>query len=202
MPEWNDRTIVAIDDEYDRRNASNGRSRYEAYLKQNASLFRDSWSDTPGPVRDPNEFAVHAWTVATGPIMAPGFLRVRPDLHGITLHRDDHDLALYANIHVPLHHDQIGGGAGRFPYDWQDWATDRDFGSDYDSLIEPEPSKRPSVLATAVVRVPSHTWPDLPTPTVYEGPQLLDEARAALDLLVACINRDAGPIVAKLRGDA
>lgn len=201
MTDWTPSTLAAINDAYDRANASNGRSRYEAYLGHNANLFRSAWSDTPSPVEDPAEFAAHAWTVATGPIMSPGFVELRPDLHNIHLRRSEADGSLFADITVPLHHDQIGG-RGRFPYDWQDWQIEHDFGNvDYDNWVEPDSLKRPAVLASATVRVPGGTWTDLPTPTAYEGPALFDEARQAVSVLVTCINQDAGPIVAKLLGN-
>jgi hypothetical protein len=199
MAPWNDRLLVYVDDDYDRDNASDRVSRYGAYLKQNASLFRNAWTDEPAPVEDPAEFAVHAWTVATGPIMVPGYVRVRPDLHGVTLHRDDEDGALYADVHVPLRHAQIGGDTKRFPYAWQDWEREPDYsGDEYWGMLEPRSFKKPSVLATAVVRIPGRDWGGLITPTAYEGRTLVDEARQAVFMVAQHINDDAGPIVARL----
>jgi hypothetical protein len=196
---WTDHRLVYVDDRYDRENASNGVSRYGAYLRQNASLFRDGWTDEPAPIRTPEEFAVHAWTVATGPIMFPGYVRARPDLHRVTLHRDDDDGSLYVDVHAPLYHSHIGGNTKRFPYAWQDWATEYDHGGDkYRGRLEPRDNKRPSVLASVVVRVPGRYWPHLVTPTAYEGRTLVDEAREAVAVVAQLINDDAGPIVAKV----
>jgi hypothetical protein len=200
MPTWNDQLLVYIDDQYDRENASDNVSRYGAYLRQRPDEFRDGWSDEPAPIKTPEEFAVHAWRVATAPVMVPGYARVRPDLHGITLHRDDDDGSLYADVHVPLQHHHIGGGPKRFPYSWQDWETERDFGSgdEYRNMLEPRIGTKPSVLAKAVVRIPGREWPHLITPSAYEGRTLLDEARQAVLTVAQHINDDAGPIVAKL----
>lgn len=200
MIPWNDRLLVYVDDQYDLENASDGVSRYGAYLRQNASLFRDVWRDEPAPVGSAEEFAVHAWTVATGPIMFPGYVRVRPDLRGVTLHRDDDDGSLYVDIHVPLHHHHLGGGAKRFPYSWQDWGTERDFGDEggYPGRLEPREIRRPTVLASAVVRVSGREWANLITPTAYEGRTLLDEARQAVFVVAQHINDDAGPIVTQV----
>lgn len=199
MPTWNDQLLVYVDDHYDRENASDNNSRYGAYLRQRPNDFRDGWSDEPAPIKTPEEFAVHAWRVATAPVMVPGYARVRPDLHGITLHRDDDDGSLYADIHVPLRHHHIGGTTKRFPYSWQDWETERDFGGDeYRALLEPRHISKPAVLATAVVRVPGREWPHLITPSAYEGRTLLDEARQAVFTVAQHINDDAGPIVARL----
>jgi hypothetical protein len=203
VPAWNVHTLVSVDALYDRENASDGRSRYGAYLRQNASLFRDAWTDTPRPVQDPGEFAVHAWAVATGPIMAPGYVRTRPDLHRVTLHRDDYDGALYAQIVVPLRHGHISDSSRHFPYAWQDWQEDRSWEDNdgYSGLREPEPGKSPSVLATATVRVPGYDWPGLITPSAYEGATLVQEAQEAVAAVVVAINAEAAPIVAKILGD-
>lgn len=202
MADWHEQLLVQVDDRYDRENASDGHSRYGAYLRQNSNLFRDSWSDEPAPVTDPAEFAVHAWTVATGPIMFPGYVRVRPDLGRITLHRDEDDHSLYADIHVPLRHHHIGGNAKRFPYAWQDWEQESNYsGETYLELSEPRSSKKPAVLAATTVRVSGSEWPHLVTPTAYEGRTLVDEAREAVTVLARHINDDAGPIVARLLQD-
>lgn len=198
---WDDQTLVRIDDDYDRDRASNGVSRFGEYLRLNAELFRDSWSDEPAPVEDPVEFAVHAWQVATGPIMVPGYVRTRPDLHGVSLHRDEEDRALFAVIQVPLHHAYIGRGTRRFPHSWQDWETDRGWGpgeESYPSLREPRTYKRAAVLASVDVRVPGREWTGLVTPTAYEGRTLLDEARETLAAVVRNLNADAAPIVSRI----
>jgi hypothetical protein len=195
---WSETTLATVDDVYDRENASNGYSRYAEYLRLNNGLFRDRWTDGPAPVEDPAEFAVHSWTVATGPIMAPGYVRIRPDLRGISLHRDEDDHGLYAEIRVPLDHRQIGGGAKRFPYAWQDWVEDRGWGDgEYADVREPDDTKRPAVLASAVIRVPGREW-SLVTPTAYEGRTLADEARETVARIARYVNDDAGPIVAKM----
>ena len=197
---WDGQTLARIDDDYDRDRASNGNSRLGEYLRLNAGLFRDGWSDEPAPLRDPVEFAVHAWQVATGPIMSPGYVQTRPDLGAVTLHRDDYDGALYADVHVRLLHSQIGGGAKRFPYSWQDWESDRSpWGdTDYRGLEEPGEVKRPAVLASVVVRVPGREWTGLVTPTAYEGRTITAEARETLDAVVRNLNVDAAPIVARI----
>lgn len=198
---WNDQLLVRVDDDYDREYASNGDSRFNAYLKQNPELFRDGWSDEPAPVKNPAEFAVHAWQVATGPVMAPGYVQWRPDLHDVHLHRSEDDGALYASVRVPLRHAQVGGGIKRFPYTWQDWEEDRGWGigaASHPTLQAPESGKRTAVLASVEVQVSGHEWTGLVTPTAYEGRALLEEAQRTLAVLVEQINADAGPIVRML----
>lgn len=202
MTAWHSQLLVRVNDDYDRENASDGVSRYGAYLRQRPDEFRDGWSDEAKPIGTAAEFAVHAWRVATAPVMVPGYVQVRPDLNGITLHLDDDDGSLYADIRVPLRHHHIGGGPKRFPYAWQDWESDTDYsGAEYRGLLEPRAMRKPSVLASAVVRVPGREWPHLVTPTAHEGPTLLAEAKEAVFTLAQHINDDAGPIVARLLKD-
>lgn len=194
---WTDQRLVDVNREYDRERASNGHSRYGEYLRLNASLFRDAWRDEPAPVKDPAEFAVHAWRVATGPIMAPGYARIRPDLHGVTLHRDENDHSLYAEIRVPLRHHHLHVGQKRLPYTGQDWDAER-YDAPFPELEEPRATKRPTVLTSAVVRVPGREWTGLITPSAYEGRTLTNEAMEAVSVVVQHVNADAAPIVARV----
>jgi hypothetical protein len=195
--EWTGRRLVRVDRQYDLDRASDGFSRFGEYLRLNANLFRDAWQDDPAPVNDPAEFAVHAWRVAAPPVMAPGFIQWRPDLHSVTLHRDEYDLSLYAEVRVPLRHHYLHTGQKRLPYTWQDWEAER-YDDPFPELSEPRENKRPSVLASAVVRVSGREWSGLITPSAYEGRTLTTEAMEAVSVVVQHINTDASPIVAKL----
>ena len=74
--------VCWIDPDYDREQASDGQSRYGAYVRDHARLF-DPWQDAPdGVTRDPVDFAIAAFRVATGPIMGPGFVRWHPRVCG------------------------------------------------------------------------------------------------------------------------
>lgn len=204
MTDWHASLLAVVNTSYDQEYASNGRSRYGSYVQQHASEFRDAWSTTPGPIKDPVEFAVAAWRVATGPIMAPGYVKIRPDVGSITLHRDGYDGSLYAQIVVPLSHEHFERGNNPFPYSWQDWEREPNYESvGYQGLFEPDSpgvSKRVAVLGSVTVRVPGHEWPHLVVPSAYEGPTLVAEAQEAVSVLVQHINDDAGPVVAKLLG--
>ncbi|WP_030255963.1 MULTISPECIES: hypothetical protein [Streptomyces] len=78
MPQFDHSTLVIVDDTADRESASDGRSRYGAYIAQHAADFRDD-----GELLRPVDFAVAAWRTATSPVMAPGYVAVRPDLDRI-----------------------------------------------------------------------------------------------------------------------
>ncbi|MEV4611667.1 hypothetical protein AB0K43_03565 [Kitasatospora sp. NPDC049258] len=193
MPEFGPHTLAVTDDSYDRSRASDGDSRYGAYLALHPHLLNDDGE----PLR-PVSFAAVAWMVATSPIMAPGYVRVRPDLHAITaVITDDGRLAL--RITVPLRHHALTHRPGRV-LDWQrehnPWADQR-----WAALETPEPSDRTAVLVTADLIVPV---PDrlLITPgTTRPGPAMTRAAKAAVRALAGIANANTH-LVADLTGGA
>lgn len=69
-----------IDRDYDRDHASNGFSRYAAYLQQHLECFEDQVHGIPNSglgrlTQAAGPYAAAAWTVASPPIMAPGLIR-------------------------------------------------------------------------------------------------------------------------------
>ena len=67
--------VCWVDADWDYTNASDGISRYGAYLRGHAEEFQ-SWhgEDLDGITTDPGEFAAAAFRVACGPIMSPGYV--------------------------------------------------------------------------------------------------------------------------------
>lgn len=71
----------------DETRAVDGSSRYRTYLRGHAAEF-DPYEE--GKVTDdPVRFAVAAWRIATGPIMAPPFIRFHPRILSATAAPDD-----------------------------------------------------------------------------------------------------------------
>jgi hypothetical protein len=140
--------LAWIDHEHDRASASDGVSRYGAYLRQRADWFRDEYS--------PASFAATAWQVATSPVMSPGLVRMRPDLHGINVAFDeDGDGILRATVHVPIPFHDIRSLSGRIGYQVSDWQTERSWDPDGPRYEEPRPSRdRSALLITAAVIMP------------------------------------------------
>lgn len=194
---WRATTLALVDDEYDRRNASDGRSRYGAYLNQRLSRFHEY--DQPEQTRPPGEFAAAAWTVATSPVMTPGYVAIRPDLRAITPTFTGDDGQLVIDIHVPLHRHDLRAKRD-IPYDWQDWDMERHHLSAYSYYLEPS-SLRPALLTTSVVRLLVDTAWGLPPQQHTSGHGLVDDAKRTVAALACGINRHAGPIVAALRGE-
>jgi hypothetical protein len=179
--------VCWIDHDHDRASASDGVSRYGAYLRDHAELF-DPWQEAPGEVTgDPVEFAVAAFRVATGPIMAPGFVRWHGRVCDYAAGRseDDGRLLLSVTLAVP--------SPVRLPWDWRGW--ERDFHGDY---LEPD-DRRPTGLCRLELRWPVDT--DLltvPAPPKVGGVPNLRDAKTAVADLVCVINGTAGPVLADL----
>jgi hypothetical protein len=180
--------VCWIDRDYDCANASDGVSRYGAYLRDHADLF-DPWGEAPdGVTGDPVEFAVAAFQVATGPIMGPGYVRWHGRVCDYGASRSEHDDRLLLSVTLatpaPL----------RLPgWSWRGW--ERDF---HDRYLEPE-DRGPVALTRLELR-----WPVPPeqlavpaAPKMPGVPNLRDAAHA-VEALVAAINATAGPVLADL----
>ncbi|MFJ4091211.1 hypothetical protein ACIPYS_06465 [Kitasatospora sp. NPDC089913] len=191
MPEFDHTTLALVDDIRDRERASDGHSRYGAYLAQHAHRFTDDGA----PLSDV-EFAAAAWQVATAPVMAPGYVRIRPDLLDLAPVLDP-DGALHLRARVALRHHHLA----QRPAGLADWQ--RNPWHDHEQwpvLGSPDATDRPALLITAevCVPIPGH---DLPRPTATRpGRTLTYEAQMATNNLVAYANFRLAPLVAELLG--
>jgi hypothetical protein len=184
--------VCWVDTDYDRARASDGVSRYGAYLRGHTEAFQPCYgADAGGITLDPGEFAAAAFRVATGPIMSPGYVRWHPRVldHQVS-HGDDPEpdrlvCQVTLAISLPL---WLGSP-------WGSW-TER-FG---DPWREPD-DDRHAALASLALRWPLATsaLPRPRTPAAPGRPNLRD-AKAATAALVAAINATAGPVLARLEG--
>jgi hypothetical protein len=143
-------TVFWVDREYDREYASDGISRYGAYLRD--ATF-EPWTDHHQAV----EWAVFAWERATTPVMSPGYVRSHPRVLGTRLERSGWDGSLAAGVTVvSAWPEEIKTAAARSvrlgdrdAY-WQDWPTEYR-GGETVSYYEPgeaDVAARPYLLAT------------------------------------------------------
>jgi hypothetical protein len=179
--------VCWIDRDHDRASASDGVSRYGAYLRDHAHLF-DPWQDAAdGVTGDPVEFAIAAFRVATGPIMSPGYVRWHGRVcdFGATWSEYDGRLLLSVTLAVP--------SPLRLPWSWRGW--ERDF---HDRYLAPD-DRRPAGLARLELRWPVAT-DQLPTPTRPRRPGVpnLPDATGAVAALVDQVNATCGPVLAEL----
>jgi hypothetical protein len=178
--------VCWIDYDYDRTSASDGVSRYGAYLRDHAELF-DPWQEAPGQVTgDPVEFAIAAFRVATGPIMAPELVRWHGRVCDYGAGRsDDGRLLLSVTLAAP--------SPVRLGWSWRGW--DRDFHRDW---LEPD-DRHPAGLCRLELRWPVPT--DLltvPAPPRVAGVPNLGDAKTAVADLVSVINTTLGSVLADL----
>lgn len=193
---WTPTTLVQIDEATDRDRASDGRSRYGVYLRQQKPK---GWFLDDDEARDPSAFARFAWAAGTGPVMSPAYAVVRPDLD-IRLTRAEEDGSLLVLVDVRLHHDALTK-EHRPPYRIATWETVHGIGDgDYPARIEPENESKTALLLTATLRVSGAAW-DLWQPSgELEGEALTDDAKSAVRRLAELINEHVGPKVAALLG--
>jgi hypothetical protein len=181
-----------VDQDWDRSRASDGVSRYGAYLRGHTELFDYSWGEVPGSItEDPGEFAIAALQVATGPIMSPGYVRWHPRVLDYKLSHGENPepgrlvCSVTLATSLPL---WLGSP-------WWSW-TER-FG---DPWCDPDDARH-AALARLELR-----WPvavaTLPRPhrPARPGQPNLRDAKASVRALAAAINQTAGPVLAKLEG--
>lgn len=174
----------AVDDTYDREMASDGQSRFGAYLRQRAGSFGDIQDDVL-------RVALTAWRIAQSPIMAPGYVRWHPRVVNTDEHWDDEGRAgLTVQMAAPLPPPVIQSiGYWR----WQGWER---YGWQQ-RWVEPYDNDRPAAFTTLAVRLPID--PDLlPTPTFRHGIPTLQTARHAIRCLCRIANETLTPILAAL----
>ncbi|MFF7452907.1 hypothetical protein [Kitasatospora sp. NPDC008115] len=193
MPDFDRFTLAIVDDIRDREQASDGRSRFGAYIAQHADDFHDNGE----PLR-PVEFAAVAWSVATFPVMSPGYVNVRPDVQPLTVHRDyDGRAVLGAKVGL-RHHGLAHRPTGR-PLDWErdPWGRHDD---PWPVLVGPELTDRPAVLVAATVLVPIPDGILLQPTAARPGRTLTREAKTVVAALTAHANTHLAPLVNDLLG--
>jgi len=181
-----------IDAGYDREHASDGVSRYGAYIRQ--AEF-SPWDDEGHPV----ELAVFAWRQATGPVMAPGYVRRHRRICAARLERSDWDGSLLAMVDLvipqprPLQWMRSDEDRGH----WRDWPVEHAFfGADY--FCEPgteELARDPYLLATASLRF---TVPSGGLPQPHRDGADVATCQQSVAVVVAELNRIVGPVIKRI----
>ncbi|GAA3925885.1 hypothetical protein GCM10023085_03920 [Actinomadura viridis] len=192
-----------VDEEYDREYASDGVSRYGAYVRDRlASSFAECWETWGEPSSRRVEFASAAWRTATGPVMAPGYVRSSSRVLGARVERNQWDGSLIAAVSLVApwpaalarSFDWQGGRR------WRDWPTElRGDGYEFVEPTEQDVAGAPFMQASLALTfaVPVDRLPEAP-----EGPDdgVEDCARQAVEGLVVELNRAVGPVVDVLAG--
>jgi hypothetical protein len=189
-----------VDRDYDQEHASDGISRYGAYLRDAAF---EAWTDHDQAV----EWAVFAWERATGPVMSPGYVRYHPRVLGARLERSGWDGGLVAGVtSVSAWPEQLTRALARAvrlgdreAY-WQDWPAEYR-GSGPACYYEPgeaDIAVRPYLLTTvsAQFTVRPAALPDPPATSAAR----LEAGRQAVAVVLAELNRVVGPVLGAVCG--
>lgn len=193
---WSPYEIVLMDRDHDIQNASDGYSRYGSYVGGRELSFRDHFAGNDTTPLAPNEFAAMAWEIANSPVMSPGLVRVRPDIHEVKVspYSDGSGSEIVLTIEVPLKHNAL---RGRPPYEWRDWHHPWAPSETFPQYHGSEPDEQPLLLVTATLALrPRFT---LIAPTATTGRALVEECLQAVSTLTDQINAVAAPMVAQLR---
>ena len=144
------------DEDYDHTHASDGVSRYSAYLAQRAYLFTD---EDDQPTTDPELFAGAAWKITHSPIMAPGYVRAHGRVQTTSVHWDDESRsAVCVELAV-----SSAPEAASFTYPWRRWSRD-----DHGHWLPPENYARPNALTVLRIAIPL-AGVTLPSPRYVAG---------------------------------
>jgi len=188
-----------IDHDYDREHASDGVSRYGAYVR--GAVFEPQPGDDGAA-----GLAEFAWRRGTGPVMSPGYVRRHPRIAVARLERSGWDGSLLAMAGLvigqpgPLRYLPAGDG----PATWRHWPADFSFGTGHDEWREPggeEVARGRHLLCTASLRftVPAT---GLARPPAQPGmPLLLAQCRDTVAALVRTLNTIVSLVIARIDND-
>ncbi len=197
---------VWIDADYDKDSASDGKSRYGAYVRDRVSSFAECWDGIYEEALAVH-FAATAWQAATGPIMVPGYVRYHRRIRGVQLEHSYWDGSLLASLDLitpwpqqlresPRWMEQTARGW------WRDWLME--FGDAYCEPSDEDLTKAPYLLTTASMRftVPSIELPQPPVGWRGRGmpdpADLVATARESVAVVVRELNRIVGPVIRAL----
>lgn len=189
-----------IDYEYDadHANRANG-SRYFDYITDKAGAFEDCWDWEEVPKA---RFAATAWRIATGPIMAPGYVRIHPRILGVDLERSDWDGSLLACVDLitpPPHALQSSSewGGGKW---WRSWPSESL--SSREAYYYPsgeDLAKDPYILPSVSLRFLIPDDRVLAPPADHPSlPELQHAAQHCVKALVDELNASITPVIEKL----
>ncbi|WP_433474980.1 hypothetical protein ACQPZP_40935 [Spirillospora sp. CA-142024] len=109
-----------VDHAYDRARASDGVSRYGHYLREAVAADHGLVWGFEDETDRQHAFAALAWRTATGPVMAPGYVRYHHLILGAEVYRSSWDGALLASVQLAT---SPPAGLARMRQ-WADWPTE------------------------------------------------------------------------------
>jgi hypothetical protein len=181
-----------VDAADDRERASDGVSRYAAYVRQAARGFTEDAEVFDDPAA---AWAVRAWNTACPPVMCPGFVAWHPRVLSARAERDEWagDLRVTVDL-VSALPESVARVAG---YEWSCWRYE-EWGERYEEPELRQAGRDKSLLPTmtaSVLIAPASVFPTVAGPV----PDWREAARA-VGAVCRVLNAALGPIVAALDG--
>lgn len=190
-----------IDYEWDRDRASDGKSRYGAYVRQAIDLFRETWD---GTVQSglPGRFAAIAWRTATGPVMSPPFADWRAPVMsaGLQVDYEAKGCPLIAVITLAASQPKALARGYDGARHWRSWPYERSWTGDYPrDPYGDEVARNSFALASLrlVFAIPAARLPD-PPPAFRRPGEVEHTARKAVEAVVAELNRAVIPVITRI----
>lgn len=196
-----DAVAAQVDREYDQDRATDdGIGRYGAYLRDRLDDFRDcDFGEDDRGLRDRVVFTQRAWAIANGPIMEPALVLTHPRVGPVTTAADDWD---YQHLLVTVEmlsklpagmHDALGYKWGGLDYSplWG-WRRHERSRSPQPPFLAVPTLELSFPIVASILPAP----PPLDRASPLEG--LVSAAYAAVDVIVAALNRNLRPALALL----
>jgi hypothetical protein len=191
-----------IDYGYDADHASDGISRYGAYVRgATSALFAECWDGTwDSPGYRAARFAAAAWQTATGPVMAPAYIQTHPRVLAARIEVNSWDGSLFAAVELATPWPAPLATAR----DWRDgpwltWPIEHTLGGPgyYREPDDRDLTRGRYLLACArlLFGLPADGLPAAP-----DGPHdaLEGKARTAAEALVSAMNTAVVPVIGAL----
>jgi hypothetical protein len=185
-----------VDDEYDREQASDGISRFGAYVRRAARTW--SWDD---PQSQRAWFAVMAWETATPPVMSPGYVRRHPRVRRSRVEFNPWDATLTGVVELVTSWPQALARSRGWQRDgwWLDWPVE----SCGEAVFYREPGEDETAAHRYLMASARLVFP-LPVrrlPAAPAGPRGAEEAACdAVRVLVAAMDAVVAPVIEALEG--
>jgi len=190
-----------IDYEWDRDRASDGKSRYGAYVRGAMQEFQKTWDGTY-ETNLAGHFAELAWRTATGPVMSPPFADWHAPVMSVDLQVDYEAEGCPLIAVVTLATSQPRALAHGYDGErhWRSWPYERSWTGDYPRDPYGDEFAR-NCFALASLRlmfaIPAARLPDAPSAARRPG-EVEHTARMAAEAVVAELNRAVIPVLTRI----
>lgn len=174
--------LILIDEDYDHSRASDGFSRFGAYLSTRLPVAA---GDDPDILTSPVRWAAFAWATAAPPVMFPGYVTWNDPIEDIELSWDDGRLVAEVVIRTELPAHLVG---------WRSWDRDGD-----GHLVEPWHADRVA-LSRLSLRTPLEVC--LPEAPGVRGThrQYVTAAKETIAVVASAMATELPPVLHRLRG--